>query len=276
MASSIRRELDRLLQRTYNIQLDSRSDAEMTNFSEFNSSVKTNGFSLNNFYDVIFEFRPGSELYTNIFGSGRSRNSKGTQIPRLMRLYADECTLPGIQVTTGEYRINNTPLLKYSYGSVFSESNFSFIMDANSEIKKVFDSWTSFIYGYSVQSPNDSRFRARYRDDYAIDIIIIKFEKPISSKNNMNGSKSSFKRSEIIPDIKRRRNSATRFYKAKPVYSARLFKAFPSNISSVPLNSGASSLNKLSVSFEFESYTTSALTGSGSALSGIIVDAVNG
>ena len=274
------------------------SEIDMTNFSEFKSAVQTYGFSLNNFYDVIFEINPASQLYRSIVSqfSGEFGQTV-SNTTRLMRLYTDECTIPGVQMSTGEYRINNTPQLKYAYGAVFSESSFSFIMDANSTIKKVFDIWTAFIYGYPVNTNVDSssiqaflntpnsrnhRLRTRYREDYAIDIIIVKYEKPPSSKKNFKGGVGlkTFTKKEIIPDYPRPPSAtdvdeSSRFYKAVPVHATRMFKAFPANIASVPLNSGASALNKLSVTFEYETFTTSALTGSGRVF-GNILDPVNG
>ncbi len=277
----------------YNISI-LNNDIDMTNYSEFKSAVKTYGFSLNNFYDVIFEINGSSGLYSTLVSKfGNEFNADVSDTTRLMRLYTDECIIPGIQMSTGEYRINNSPQLKYAYGSVFSESNFSFIMDANSTIKKVFDLWTVYMYGYAVDknidltaanllsnaNPPSHRLRTRYRDDYAIDIIIIKYEKPPSSKKNFYGTGlKAFKKRQIIPDYPQPPEGAdeySKFYKAIPVHATRMFRAFPSNIASVPLNSGASSLNKLSVTFEYESYTTSALTGSGSVF-GNILDAVNG
>lgn len=274
----------------------SESDLDMTNYAEFKSAVQTFGFSLNNFYDVIFEINESSPLYNALVNKFETdfKSSSVSTTTRLMRLFTDECTIPGLQMTTGEYRINNSPQLKYAYGSVFSETNFSFIMDANSTIKKVFDIWTAFMYGYAVDNNidlNDAlaelnsanstkhRLRTRYRDDYAIDIIVIKYEKPPSSTKNYNVSKlKAFTKKQIIPDYPSPIDGVdeySKFYKATAVHSTRMFKAFPSNIASVPLNSGASSLNKLSVTFEYETYTTTALTGSNSVF-GNILDPVNG
>ena len=115
-----------------------------------------------------------------------------------------------------------------------------------------------------------------------IDIIIVKYEKPPSSKKNFKGGVGlkTFTKKEIIPDYPRPPSAtdvdeSSRFYKAVPVHATRMFKAFPANIASVPLNSGASALNKLSVTFEYETFTTSALTGSGRVF-GNILDPVNG
>ena len=71
--------------------------------------------------------------------------------------------------------------------------------------------------------------------------------------------------SQIIPDSGRNRSrSATGFYEAVPVHAVKLFNAFPSNISSVALNREETSMSKLSVSFEYETFSTTTFN-SGSA-----------
>jgi hypothetical protein len=246
-------------------------EEEMSNYAEFKSAVQKYGFSLNNFYDIKFEITEAVPLHNqlvanNLIDLKSNRN--------LMRLYTDEATLPGLQLSTSEYRVTNTPTLKYVYGAVFSEATFSFIMDADATIKSIFDVWTNWIYGYSLDmnSGNNiadilqlrdvstrNKFRTRYRDDYAIDITIIKYERAMSSDKNSNvREKPSFSLRDIIPDSTSS-VQGSKFYKAIPVYAVKLFKAFPANISSIALNSGTSELSKLSVGFEYETYTTTAL-----------------
>lgn len=245
-------------------------ETEMSNYAEFKSAVQKYGFSLNNFYDVQFEISAAVPLYNQLIANNlidlRSNRN-------LMRLYTDEATLPGLQLSTSEYRVTNTPTLKYAYGAVFSEATFSFIMDADATIKSIFDVWTNWIYGYNLDmnSGNDisdllqfrdvstrNKFRTRYRDDYAIDITIIKYERAMSSdKNSAVREKPSFSLRDIIPDATSSQGS--KFYKAIPIYAVKLFKAFPANISSIALNSGTSELSKLSVGFEYETYSTTAL-----------------
>lgn len=250
---------------------------ELTNFTTFISNVKKFGFSINNFYEVQFLFTMNPELsgvINSATGGGFNDEAR-----TMMKLYTDECSIPGIQMATGEYRIGNTPTLKYVYGGVFSESNFSFIMDANSTIRKVFDIWTNYIYGYAVSSTPgfvgfnsnlNHRFRTRYRDDYIIDIVIIKYE---HANLDILRSKSTgaYPNNRIVPDVASSSPSGFRY--PVPVYSTRLINAFPVNIASVPLNANASSLNKLSVSFEYETITSNILTGTNSVTS--VIDPVN-
>ena len=202
----------------------------------------------------------------------------------MLRLYTDEASMPGVQMSTGEYRITNTPQLKYAYGAVFSEMNLSFIMDADSNIKNIFDLWSNWIYNYSVGTSgwsSGTRFRANYRDDYAVDINIVKYEKATSSNLNQSrrGAYGSgiFSNQDILPDsskIGSRVYGQNKFNKAVPVHITTLFKAFPANIASVPLALGDTTMNKLSVGFEYESYTTTAISGIDSSKS--VTDAVNG
>lgn len=249
---------------------------EMSNYEDFKSSLKDNGMSINNFYDVSFEIPDGSKLATRL---SEHEDIDFPEIKQMMKLYTDEASLPGIQMSTGEYRITNTPTLKYVYGSVFSESNFSFIMDANSQLKNVFDIWTQLMYSYTVKrgsndllpilvSSDTNKFRTEYRDDYAIDILITKYERHLSSKKNF-GTRS-YDITKIIPDSKKKGPSG--FYRAIPVHAVKLFKAFPSNVSSISLNSGTSEMVKHSVSFEYETYSTTGLTNNKLDF----VDAVNG
>ena len=109
---------------------------EMSNYSEFKSSVGRFGLSNNNFYEVVLELQPSSPLYIELL---KVPNLNISEVNNLMRIYTDEASLPGIQISTGEYRINNTPTLKYGYGAVFSEISLSFLLDADARIKSVFD-----------------------------------------------------------------------------------------------------------------------------------------
>ena len=252
-------------------------DLDMSNYRDFRSQLKTNGFSINNFYDIHFNLNSTGKLRDQL---SKYRNINLSDTDKLMRLYTDEATLPGIQMSTGEYRVTNTPTLKYVYGSVFSEAQFSFIMDADAEIKSVFDLWTNWMYSYTVEresvantplvTSRQDKFRAAYRDDYTVDILIIKYER--SGSSSKNTGKKPFPLARIIPDsIKPQQDSL--FFKAVPTYAVKLFKAFPSNVASIALNSGTSELSKLSVGFEYESFSTTAIVDGGERN---MFDSVNG
>lgn len=258
----------------------------ISNYQTFNSYVKKYGFSISNYYDVHFVVTGNSgavsdarPFMNSIFnrppgGSSGTRIAGGTTVKELLRYYADECSLPGFQIATGDYRINNSPMMKYAYSTINSEVNMSFICDGRSEVKKTFDAWKEYIHASSIPSIQQGSLsyninqdrdigRSRYRDDYACDIIIIKFERGNSS--DINKATKFLPVKNILPDyideeLGVRRNG---FGYALPTYSVRLVRAFPVNVSSVSLSSGASDLTKVQVSFEYDAIFSSAITGSG-------------
>ncbi len=262
-------------------------DINLGTFRQFNSYVSKFGFSITNFYDVHFDLTNKEGNLNNLFkripgGNSISINdSDSFNMRGLMRFYAEECTIPGFQISTGEYRITNTPQLKYAYGIVNNEINFSFIGDANSEIRKTFDAWQSYIYAHNIPNRRvantgllnvnrqENLGRTRYRDDYVSDILVVKFERAgvfdVTSKNIPTPGSipgSQFMRAkDIIPDYVQsslEKEQVSGFAKAKPLYSVRLINSFPTNISSIPLSSGASELVKVQVTFEYETAVTSA------------------
>ena len=242
----------------------------MSNYSTFKEQFKRSGYSSSNFYDVLIELDGNPTLVRQLT---RDEQFDLKASNKLLRLYTDEASLPGLQISTGDYRVTNTPNLKYAYGAVFNEMELSFLLDSESKIKGIFDLWTNWIYGYATQrttfpdeiedlfrgSPQQN-FRTAYRDEYTVDITIIKYERYMNGKSNSkepSDKTTAFPLSQIIPDaVGKRSRSATGFYEAVPVHAVKLFNAFPSNISSVALNREETSMSKLSVSFEYETFST--------------------
>lgn len=242
----------------------------MSNYAAFKDTFKKSGYSANNFYDVTIEL-DGNPVLLGQLTKDLQFNLRTTK--ELLKIYCDEASMPGLQLATGDYRITNTPNLKYAYGAVFSEFQLSFMMDADSQLKNLFDLWTNWIYGYGTQrtnledlldlSPPQRNFRAAYRDDYTVDIVIVKYEKQMNGIRNSNEPRDrdlAYSFRSIIPDTKTTRgDDGTKFYKAIPVHATKLFNAFPANVSSVPLGREETSMSKLSISFEYETFSTTAL-----------------
>jgi hypothetical protein len=245
---------------------------DIKNFNQFKSYVGRYGFSLNNFYDVQFLFANTSNKFLqSIFTKGLGVNSDTPK--ELMRLYADECTIPGYAVSTGDFRITNTPNMKYAYGIVNNEITMSFISDADSEIRKTFDSWGNFIYSSvsstgsrsNINSVNINSIqdlgRTRYKDEYVLDIVVIKLERYMSSFDNSERNptdrrepKKTVPHSRLFPgtDTSSVQMARSGFGDAKQVYSIRLQNCFPTTVSAIPLNSGSSQLVKVQVTFEYD------------------------
>ena len=237
----------------------------LTNFNEFKSYVCKYGYSMANLYDIQFDVPNGTGLYLEFIEalSGATSDSDAanlSEIQQLMRLYTTECTMPGVTMSDSEYRITNTPQLKYAYGAVFNEFSVTFTMDANSNIRKLFDKWTNIIYPYSqFRGVGDGVLRTRYKDDYIADITVTKFERGASSPRNRSKSNRIGGR-RIIPDGETKRDSL--FVDNVAVHAVRMKNAFPKSIDSMTLSGDAGQLTQFSVAFEYESLQTSTPTRS--------------
>ena len=231
----------------------------LSNFNEFKSTYTSYGSSMANLYDVKIDLAASSRLHDTLQGTFRlADGSSGlNDTLDLMKLYTTECTMPGVNMSTSEYRITNTPQLKYAYGSVFSEFSLTFILDSTSLIRKVFDVWTDMIYPYSRHTITNDVLRTKYKDDYVSDITVYKYERSNSSLANLRKytENSELRRvsrmlgREIIPGIV---TGSSGFFKSLPVHAIKIVRAFPSSISATSLGNESSSLTQLSVSFEYE------------------------
>lgn len=228
----------------------------LSNLNEFKSKFQSYGFSLANLYDVKIDIGTSSDLYTNL--SGKFRLADGTagltEMQELMKLYTTECSMPGVNMSTSEYRITNTPQLKYAYGAVFNTFSMTFMLDASSLIRQVFDSWTDMIYPYSDYTRSNNVLRTKYKDDYVSDITILKYERSNSSIKNLRQLKlnSRSKRMPVSDIIPGKVGGSSNFFSSVPVHAVKIVNAFPSNISAVPLSNQSSTMTQLSIDFEYE------------------------
>jgi hypothetical protein len=236
----------------------------LSNYNEFKANVSKFGYSMANLYDIQFDVYQSSALYTELASDFDLATDEGSatlkDIAQLMRLYTTECTMPGVTMSDSEYRITNTPQLKYAYGAVFNEFSVTFLMDANSNIRKLFDKWTNVIYPYSAfQGAGDGVLRTRYKDEYIADITVVKYERATSSIRNRSFANNIPGR-RIIPNGES--DATTGFKDNVAVHAVRMKNAFPKSIDSMSLSSDAGQMTQFSVSFEYESLQTSTPTRS--------------
>ena len=236
----------------------------LSNYNEFKANVSKFGYSMANLYDIQFDVYQSSALYTELASDFDLATDEGSatlkDIEQLMRLYTTECTMPGVTMSDSEYRITNTPQLKYAYGAVFNEFSVTFLMDANSNIRKLFDKWTNVIYPYSAfQGAGDGVLRTRYKDEYIADITVVKYERATSSIRNRSFANNIPGR-RIIPNGES--DATTGFKDNVAVHAVRMKNAFPKSIDSMSLSSDAGQMTQFSVSFEYESLQTSTPTRS--------------
>ena len=241
----------------------------LTNFNEFKSTVGKHGYSMSNLYDIIFELPSSTNVFNSLLEQFRGADGDDptgvAECLNLMRLYTTECTMPGVTMSDSEYRVTNTPQLKYAYGAVFNEFSVTFLLDADSLIRKVFDKWTNTIFPYSRfrgSTSNTGPLRTAYKDDYISDISVVKYERVGSSKRN-NQNKRYIPLGRIIPDSDTRESSAaqgTNFAENVAVHAVKMKNAFPKSLQSMSLTGDAGNLAQFSVTFEFESLQVSTLT----------------
>ncbi len=237
----------------------------LSNYNEFKSNVSKFGYSMSNLYDIQFDVAQSTKLFSELssdFDLATLEDAATlSDIVQLMRLYTTTCTMPGVTMTDSEYRITNTPQLKYAYGAVFNEFSVSFVLDSNSNIRKLFDKWTNVIYPYSAfRGDAPGVLRTRYKEDYIADITVVKYERGSSTiRNKKLGNRIPNRR--IVPDTdKNTADLESYFIDNVAVHAVRMKNAFPKSIDSMTLSGDGSSLSQFSVSFEYESLQTSTPT----------------
>lgn len=199
------------------------------------------GISSSNIYDV--NFLTLENISHPLFQSLKQNytNDNADYTPgRWLRFYTDELSIPGEQVQTSEYKINNSPAYSYATDVVYPEINITFLLDAYMNQKKIFDKWVEYIKPMNEKTIG-TRFRVKYRDEYVSDIKIIKYERWGNGYSNAD-------KKELVP-IK---PSGSMSVQPVARYSTVLHNAYPTAISSIQLNSGSSQINRVSVSFKYE------------------------
>ncbi len=253
---------------------------------DFNSLLKRYGVGLSNFYGIgIFPPSTNGQLQSYISGVG------GNDWIERASYYCDEVNIPGLQIATGEYRINGSPTFKYAHSNIYSEVSVSFIMDGASKQKSIFDAWLNFIYGMStsdsgISGTNISGFknagnqigRVMYPDDYVADIYIVKFERFGNGYANNTSKTGVTEIDSMLDNISRTLNEQVEvnnaggkkifFPNSKANYSIRLMDAFPTSVSSLPLSAGSSQLLRVNVTFEYKYHLVNSLEPGSSLFSG--------
>ncbi len=166
-----------------------------------------------------------------------------------LQLLCNEIQLPGVTYAGVDVKMPFKGITqKMAGGKVFNELDVSFFLDGESTPLKFFRGWQDFIMGagvnhslgYDLQKkgyfeeigPYDrydqQGFAQNYYNDYTCDIVLRKLEKYNLSEED---------------------NYAEDY---RCAYEARLAKAYPYTVSSIPYSAGPSQLVKVSVGFYYE------------------------
>jgi hypothetical protein len=216
----------------------------------FVNYILGNGLSYNNEYTFWFsDGDSGSkELYTKLQdtykGAIRSNQTKSGELITgsdsiddagiKMQVLCEEISLPGVSSATGQGRgIYQGVDFKYAHTKIYNDLSMSFICDTDYTPLRFFEYWFHYVYeGHNNGNDNsysyDRVYTTRPYYDYCLDLTIIKNE----DKNGPTDSKYTKKSAEYA-----------------------LKNCFPTSISSIPLNTGASQVVRFTVNLTYERWT---------------------
>ena len=195
---------------------------------------KTGGISASNLYE--FSFQPTDKLIefykNNLEESLLNLTSNGDKIN--LQLLCNEIQLPGVTYSAFDIKsIHKGITQKMATNKVYNELDVSFFMDGTSLPLRFFRGWQDFVQNGVIASPRGyydedqdykRAFASNYYEDYACDMLIQKLEK-YNTKEDED---------------------------YRTAWEARLVKAYPYTVSSVPYSAGPAQLVKVTVGFYYE------------------------
>ena len=212
---------------------------------EFQQDVlkQAGGISASNLYQFDIQMKEtlkkwiSNELQTN---SGENDKTVDRNIARL-QLECNEIQLPGVTYSGSDVKMPYKGITQKMAGNkVYNELDVSFFLDSESTALMFFRAWQDFVMnrgpteegvpiyepGNEVMEKNQQAFVQRYYDDYVADLMITKLEK----FNRPAGPSGGYRTG----------------------YTARIAKAYPYTVSSIPYSAGPSQLVKVTVGFYYE------------------------
>lgn len=207
------------------------------NISEFNSNISNYGVLQPNKFLVYFA--PPRSINNSIFSNiGNPLFNFGTQY--LLQMRAEQARIPGINIqTVDNNRYGLGVVQRMPFNAQFTDTNVTFLSDAQGDIYKYFYSWFTSIVDFNgsasaefggnlFASPQPS-YTMGYKDDYVTDIYILVFD------NAGNLAK------QIV-----------------------LYNAFPNTMNDINLDWGnTNSLMKITVGFSFKEWSMDTFNMSG-------------
>ena len=201
---------------------------------------KSGGISSSNLYE--FSFQATSKLrdfFKFNLESDIGTLSSGTDQMNL-QLLCNEIQLPGVTYSAFDIKsVHKGITQKHATAKVYNELDVSFFMDGTSLPLRFFRGWQDFIQNGSVPDPKGyyqqeqeykRAFASNYYEDYACDMFITKLEKFGVPPATDGGEPNDY----------------------KIAWEARLVKAYPYTVASVPYSAGPAQLVKVTVGFYYE------------------------
>ena len=206
---------------------------------------KSGGISASNLYE--FQIQPTSKLIEffkrNVTDSFLDMVGSGSQLN--LQLLCNEIQLPGVTYSAFDIKsVHKGITQKHATAKVYNELDVSFFMDGTSMPLRFFRAWQDYIQNgvhgatsqyYLNDIPYKRAFASNYYEDYACDMILTKLEKFETFKEKDDSPRTL----DLEP-------------KYRNAWSARLVKAYPYTVASIPYSAGPAQLVKVTVGFYYE------------------------
>tara|TARA_B100001989_G_scaffold243478_1_gene211225 strand:- start:761 stop:1444 length:684 start_codon:yes stop_codon:yes gene_type:complete len=205
---------------------------------------KAGGISASNLYQFSFQPTPKLQKFfkDNLLEEFLKLTDNGDEIN--LQLLCNEIQLPGVTYSAFDIKsVHKGITQKMATAKVYNELDVSFFMDGTSLPLRFFRAWQDFTSNGVASNPEffyddqeyKRAFASNYYEDYACDMFINKLEKydgKIAGTTDTNGN--------------RKKDSL-----ANP-WNARLVKAYPYTVASIPYSAGPAQLVKVTVGFYYE------------------------
>lgn len=208
--------------------------------SEFIQQLKNRGLASSNLFLVYFAIPPGffNDNSSSMSSTFTLQDFGGDQnaITRYMALYCEEAQIPGIQILTGDNRLQSF-VTKMPYQKEWTDLTLTFKCDQDMFQKKFFDRWTEKI----VKTSNGD---LGYKNDYQTTVVITQFKKSLTGFRTANSVETDLT-GELIP-----------------VYVTSLVNAFPISVGDVQYSHSAKDdFVKVNITFTFDKLFNEEITG---------------
>ena len=205
---------------------------------------KSGGISSSNLYQ--FSFQPTAKLVKffddNIGQEFLKLTDNGDTMN--LQLLCNEIQLQGVTYSAFDIKsVHKGITQKHATAKVYNELDVSFFLDGTSLPLRFFRAWQDFTTNGSAPNPEffyddqeyKRAFASNYYEDYACDMFISKLEKFQGAADGKRDDDGNVVKDDYLNP-----------------WNARLVKAYPYTVSSIPYSAGAAQLVKVTVGFYYE------------------------
>lgn len=219
------------------------------NIAEFSANISDFGVLQPNKFFVYFSTPRG--LYNSVISpTGNVLGALSTNY--LVQMRAEQARLPGINLlTVDNQRYGIGTVQKMPYGTQFTDTSFTFVMDRNGQLYQYFYAWMTEIVDFNGAGQivngrqryvsSQPSYLMGYKDGYSTDLSIVIFD-----------------------------NTGI------PVKVITLYEAFPNSMNEIALDwNNQNSLMKVTVGFTFKEWSMGGVASVGGAIAQVLATAAS-